>query len=106
MTRVSTRWGSSARLGPGRKAYPMPTMVRSAAAGSPVRSATHRTATMTATAARTSNNIVSGLTPAIVPDAACGAAARRGSGVDDDRDDHRAPAVGAVRPLAHRAGDE
>src|SRR4051812_7736631 len=56
----------------------MPTMVSSAAAGSPVRSANHRTATMTATAARTSNSIVSGVTPAIVPDAAR-APAQRGS---------------------------
>src|SRR5690349_21807296 len=102
----------------------MPITVSSAAAGSPVRSATQRTATMTATAARTSNSIVSGLTPAILPDvvrppAPRGSAGDRrrhappgrrrtgdASGVDDDRDDDRAAPVGAVRPLADRSRDQ
>src|SRR3954447_15226807 len=69
MTRVRTTCGSSERFGPGSSAYAMPMTVSSAAAGNPVRSATQRTATMTATAARTSNSNVSGLTRPIVPDA-------------------------------------
>src|SRR3954449_1112021 len=105
MTRVSTTWGSSVRFGPGRKAYPMPTRVSSAAAGSPVRSATQRTATITTTAARTSTSSVSGLTHPILPDAVAGGE-RLGSGVDDDRDDHRAAPVPAVRPLADGPGDQ
>src|SRR5690349_11400223 len=88
----------------------MPITVSSAAAGRPVRSATQRTATMTATAARTSNSIVSGLTPAILPDVGRPPAPRGSagevSGVDDDRDDDRAAPVGAVRPLADRPGDQ
>ncbi len=56
-TTMSTRSGSRPMLGPGSSAYTMPMSGRSAAAGRPVRAATHRTPTMTATAASTNNNV-------------------------------------------------
>ncbi|GAA2581845.1 hypothetical protein GCM10010399_09550 [Dactylosporangium fulvum] len=46
----------------------MPMIDRSAAAGKPVRFATHRTNTTTATAASTKNNIDSTLIASILPD--------------------------------------
>src|SRR3954471_8730199 len=106
MTRVRTTCGSSERFGPGSSAYAMPMIVSSAAARSPVRSATQRTAPIRATAASHSNSIVWGLPRPILPDAGAGRARRRVSGVDDDRDDHRAAPVGAVRPLADGTRDQ
>ena len=56
----------------------MPVSVSSAAAGRPVRSATQRTATMTATAPRTSSNRVSTCTPTSFPPPAPAAGAGPG----------------------------
>ncbi len=53
MTQVRIRCESRVTLGPGRNAYAIPTRVSNAAAGSPVLPATQRTATTTATTART-----------------------------------------------------
>jgi hypothetical protein len=73
MTKVRMICGSRLMFGPGSTEYAMPMSGSSAAAGSPVRSATHRTSTTTATAARTKIKIVSTLTGSILQTAACSA---------------------------------
>src|SRR5690348_7758611 len=73
--------------------------VRSAAAGSPVRSSTQWTTTITATAASTNSSVASMLTPPILPAGGRAGSRRRGQALPQERGDLGPRLVGRVAGL-------